>query len=88
MNPDVDITRQVLVEKAPFEIELIAPNTGWWYGGQEFNGQNFTVTVGGNNLLKKRYGSYVGHIKSGSYIIVSGKYTGMVIAKRDTKRIK
>ena len=83
-----DITRYVLIEKAPFEIELIALNSGWWYGGQDFSYKRFIVTVGGHNLLRKRYGGYTNHIKDGSYIVFSGKYTGMIIAKRDTKRIK
>ena len=90
MNPDVDITRQVLIEKAPFFIQLFPRNTGWWYGGTGFVGELFEVEIGSNNILKNRQdrGHYTGHIRDGCYVIVSGPFTRSLISKRDAIRVK
>lgn len=86
MEPDVYIIREVLIEKAPFIIQILARRTGWWYADR--NGERFEVEVGGCNMLKKRRSGYIEHIRAGFYIVVSGKFTGMLIAKCDVIRIK
>lgn len=87
MEPDVNITRYVLVEKAPFFVKLYSTGGGWWYSGGQEDGKYFEVMVAGNNTLKKCQFGYVGHIKNGCYIIISGLYKNYLIAHRDAKRI-
>jgi len=86
VEPDVEMARCVLIEKAPFFIKLLPRNTGWWY--KDMNGIILEVEVGGHNILKKRQGHYTEHLRNGFFVIVSGKFIGMLVAKIDSIRLK
>ncbi len=80
---------RVLVEKAPFFIEICTNNTGFWYGGR--SGDVFPARLGTRYDLGIRSKYLYKYLIEGFYVVrfshSDGSYHDSVVLKKDSIRI-